>query len=458
MRRPGRLALLALRANRDRNTRTAFPSRSTSTARSSGGPSSRSRNPPRVKRSYGRSSAGDDRLTRRSLVFVCPLAAALSASVLLVSVPGASGSRVAVSPSPGPSVTGARARVADQPAWPLAEIHAITVSGSETSLTSGTTFDTNPSPSPDGSTIAFVSARDGRPDVYLMDADGSNVRRVTTSPFDSAAAPLSGGSSVVWGDGGTTSIAWSPDGQKIAFDAAYAVVPDQCAHDCLHWRIYLAHPDGSGIRLVSDWSRLPSWSPNGRSIAFEQVEIGGAGVGVRVVRPGGTLLAAVGGVSTPRGLTAGPQWSPDGHRLVFGTWPGSRLPERVDVVNADGSHRRAVETGSGAVWSPDGKRLTFIHWLRLYVADAAGAKERQLSGKGEQAAAPAWSPDGRRVAFLRAPGPYSRNAYPRNQIAVVDAGGGPERQLSNEPDGARFDAGPIRAPDGQSLYLAVIQP
>jgi TolB protein len=84
--------------------------------------------------------------------------------------------------------------------------------------------------SPDGRRIAFASARDTRdkdnPELYLMDADGSNVRRLTRTPW--AEGPLS----------------WSPDGRRLAF-WRYPAKP--------RWAFFVMNADGSGVRKVT-WS------------------------------------------------------------------------------------------------------------------------------------------------------------------------------------------------------------
>ena len=74
---------------------------------------------------------------------------------------------------------------------------------SQTNLTSGvpTAFNDEPAFSPDGSKIAFVSERDGNPEIYVMDADGSNAQRLTDDPAADADP------------------AWSADGTRIYFDA-----------------------------------------------------------------------------------------------------------------------------------------------------------------------------------------------------------------------------------------------
>jgi Tol biopolymer transport system component len=84
--------------------------------------------------------------------------------------------------------------------------------------------DQNPAWSPDGQRIAFASDRDGDWDVYIMNADGSGLRRMTANPSTDA-QPV-----------------WLPDGQHIAFRSDRGGV----------WSIYIMGVDGSGLRKVTD--------------------------------------------------------------------------------------------------------------------------------------------------------------------------------------------------------------
>src|SRR5437660_11237850 len=117
----------------------------------------------------------------------------------------------------------------------------------------GVTGDRYPRWSPTSERIAFVSDRDAKPEIYIIDADGKNVRRLTTSPPGvSSTAP-----------------AWSPDGRLIAF--VFGLASDT--------HIFVMNADGTGQRLlVSGRSSGPAWSPDGRKIAFLSDETSGVSV------------------------------------------------------------------------------------------------------------------------------------------------------------------------------------
>ncbi|MBI4260474.1 MAG: PD40 domain-containing protein [Actinobacteria bacterium] len=114
-----------------------------------------------------------------------------------------------------------------------------TVGGDDTRQWEG-----SPAWSPDGTRIAFVGEIGDNPDIWIMDADGSGVVRLTDDP------------------GGDWHPAWSPDGTWIAFQGSF----EEPAGD-----IYLIRPDGSDLRRLTDdpgRDLQPAWSPDGTRIVF----------------------------------------------------------------------------------------------------------------------------------------------------------------------------------------------
>jgi TolB protein len=116
-------------------------------------------------------------------------------------------------------------------------------------LTSSSSIDVSPSYSPDESRLAFCSNRGGGPQVYTMDSDGTNVKRI--SYVDSRYC---------------TSPAWSPKGDKIAFVCAKG-----------GFQIFMADPEGrNAVQLTfSGDNEDPSWAPDGRFLAFSSTNLGG---------------------------------------------------------------------------------------------------------------------------------------------------------------------------------------
>jgi TolB protein len=120
-------------------------------------------------------------------------------------------------------------------------------------LTQNRSIEVSPSWSPDGRKLAFVSDRSGSPQIYVMDSDGANARRLT---FDGNY---------------NTNPAWSPDGRWIAYQGRVGGQFD----------IWLIDPEGSvNLPLISHprSDESPCWSPDSRKIAFSSTRRGSADI------------------------------------------------------------------------------------------------------------------------------------------------------------------------------------
>jgi len=164
------------------------------------------------------------------------------------------------------------------------DIYVAAVDGSgETRLTPMVGNHEAPDWSPDGQTLAFDSDQETAGEVsasislYLMDADGSNHRRVASY----AESPR-----------------WSPDGKAIAFTSRRAG----------YWQVYVMNADGSGLRQVTDgaWDhRYPAWSPDGRWLAFAANRQGRWQLYASAIDGGETLCLTSG-----PGDSSFPSWGP----------------------------------------------------------------------------------------------------------------------------------------------------
>jgi Tol biopolymer transport system component len=210
---------------------------------------------------------------------------------------------------------------------------------------------------------------------------------------------------------------WSPDVEHIAYLAAWA-------HS---WALMVVRPDGSEEHGVSGdlgWPTSgpdhPAWSPDGQRIAFD----GGGSIDY----PQGIYSVRVDG-SDRRLLVkqaAQPAYSPDGTKLAYVAKNGPG----VFVANADGSDPHAVSSrtvswmGWGPSWSPDGRLLAFAALAspEVVVANADGSGERVIADLGSRwvRSAPQWSPDGALLAFTQIPAEYRPF---RSSIVVARADG-----------------------------------
>jgi TolB protein len=229
-------------------------------------------------------------------------------------------------------------------------------------------------------TIAFASAEccgDPDPqkvplDIWLMNGDGSDRRRLTHHPSSE------------------NDPSWSPNGRLLVLRSEDAV--------------YVVDADGTGRRKLVPSGIHPIWSPSGDVIAFSR-DVNGY-----VVNTDGTGVRRV----FVDGFPA--DWSPDGTKIAV-----TRSVSDIYLIGADGKgSRRVSRAGSHDYdpdWSPDGKRIAYggvrgeaVTTVNVYVIDADGTGERRLTnfqqGEGECFYSAVrgidWSPDGKWIAFAMA--------------------------------------------------------
>lgn len=241
----------------------------------------------------------------------------------------------------------------------------LTDEGGDPSTAGGVQFQTDPAWSPDGTRIAFASAREGSFDIYVMEADGTGTTRLTSS------------------EGNEKGPSWSPDGSRIAFSRS---------SDGGH--VWVMKADGTGARRLTDdlaEESEPSWSPDGRWIAYTHRPSGSDIREIRVARPDGSRQRTV----TELGAASyAPAWSPDSKRLAFSAG-GDGARYAIYTVGVDGDDlRRPVRSPGDAfepAWSPDGGEIAFSRDGAIVVTTLAGV-ERRITDPDDNDSSPAWHP------------------------------------------------------------------
>ena len=197
-----------------------------------------------------------------------------------------------------------------------------------------TSLDMAPAWSPDGRRVAFVSNRTGgEGEVFRIDADGSDLRRLTRT-----AAHVS--------DHNPT---WSPDGRWIWFDS------DRPGY--MNREIYRMRPDGSSVQRITRTADgvddgAPDISPDGRRVVFSSTR-GNGDQDVWTMRPDGTDARRLGSGTEIRDEVF-PQWAAGGEQVLywqFGTPDGPR--DTIRLIDADGTGDRALTSGHANDFSPD---------------------------------------------------------------------------------------------------------
>jgi len=252
------------------------------------------------------------------------------------------------------------------------------------------------------STLAFVSNRSGRKEVYLADYDGANGRQLThdnalsVSPAlspngrrlaytgyqagyaDIYVIDLSTGARVrlVKFPGTNSGARFSPDGNQLACTVSKDGNPE----------LYVIGLGGGARRLTHTRGSesCPAWSPDGGEIIYSCDE-GGAPQLYRISSGGGRGRL----LSTGFGYCTEPSWSPDGQRLAFNVRSGGGFA--VAVMDLSGGGARIVAQGENPVWGADSRHLIYSTGSTISLLDVPTGKSTPVvSGLGK-VTEPSWS-------------------------------------------------------------------
>jgi Tol biopolymer transport system component/DNA-binding winged helix-turn-helix (wHTH) protein len=294
-----------------------------------------------------------------------------------------------------------------------------------TSAPAGSVGDLFPAYSPDSKTLALVrSASIASADIYLLKSNESEPKRIT---FDNTSI---------------RGLSWTSDGKEIVFASRRG------GSNYNLWKVSTS--DGVLERLTTNERDVysPKISNQGNRLSYTQ----------SMSDPNiwqFDLGNSRGSESQSHRVIAstleenGPQYSPDGKRIVFASRRSGTF--EIWLCDADGANPRQLTNVGGALtgtprWSPDSRQIVFDSWLggtaAIYVINADGGPPRRVTSDGDEDVTPSWSRDGRWIY-------YGCTRSGSMQIWKVPAEGGSAVQVTREGGFEGFES-----PDGQFFYYA----
>lgn len=273
----------------------------------------------------------------------------------------------------------------------------------------------------DGQWLTFQSAQLGYPcdQQYVMRVDGSAVRRVSD------------------GRGKTTCGWFFPDGARLFF-ASTTAHQDRCppkpdpssgyVWPLDPYDIYTVNRDGTGMRRLTSYDTYTAegvLSPDGKRIVFTSLESGD--LEIYSMNADGTGVRRL--THTP-GYDGGPWWSPDGKKIVY------RANHPTD--SAEIAQYRSLLS----------QKLVRPSRVELFIMNAGGSDQRQITRLGGANFGPSWTPDGSRIIFS------SNYRDPRSgnfDLYMIGEDGSGLEQITAEPG---FDGFPMFSPNGRQLIWA----
>jgi TolB protein len=272
----------------------------------------------------------------------------------------------------------------------------------------------------DGQRLIFQSTRDGRTcdQQYVMNIDGSGVHRVSTG-F------------------GKTTCGYFYDGDRRIFFASTHAADTACpprpdpskgyVWGLDPYDIYVANADGSQLRRLTNYGVYTAegtLSPDGQTIVFTSLKDGD--LDIYTMRIDGTNMKRL---TFQPGYDGGPFFSPDGKRIVYRAW------HPTDTALT--SYRELLR-----------QRLVRPNRMEIWVMNADGSNQHQITNLGGANFAPYFTPDGRKIIFSsNFKNPKSRDF----ELYLVNDDGSGLEQVTHH---AEFDGFPMFSPDGTKLVWA----
>ncbi len=272
----------------------------------------------------------------------------------------------------------------------------------------------------DGKRLIFQSTRDGRScdQEFVMNVDGSNVQRVSTGFGKTTCGYFYDGDAKIF------------FGSTHAADTACPPKPDPSkgyVWGLDPYDIYVANPDGTGLKRLTSYGVYTAegtLSPDGQTIVFTSLKDGD--LDIYTMKIDGTDIKRL---TTQAGYDGGPFFSPDGTKIVYRAWH----PTDTALTNYQGLLKQ---------------RLVRPNRMEIWVMNADGSNQHQITNLGGANFAPFFTPDSKRIIFSsNYKNPHSRNF----ELYLMNEDGSGMEQVTSHPE---FDGFPMFSPDGKQLVWA----
>jgi len=280
----------------------------------------------------------------------------------------------------------------------------------------GSYIGSNPSFSSDGRKIVFGSLRDGHGDIYVMNSDGTNMKRLTnTSAYE--------------GEPG-----FSPDDSKIVFISE--------RDDLTYGRIYIMDSDGSNQkRLTFDkaYDYSPKFSPDNKSIIFGR-DKGNHYTDIYSISVDGSKLKRLTFDENPKGNL---QFSRDGDKIRYSSLNLKTVAPEIYEMSMDGHDVKLIlKLSKGdyhASYSKDDENIVFVSSrmtdykvdfytrTEIFTCNFNGANLKQLTQTKTYKSSPTFSPNGQKIMFLS----QERDGRGKGQIMTMNSDGSDLKVIAN---------------------------
>jgi Tol biopolymer transport system component len=284
--------------------------------------------------------------------------------------------------------------------------------------------------------IAFISSRDGNAEIYVMNADGSNLKRLTHN------------------DGEDGPFSWSPDGSKLCYVSEQPGLVG----------IFVMDADGAHqwllTRIRDNEDTKPVWSSDGSKIAFSAYAE--TSYEIEVINADGTNLT---NLTHSPGDDFDPTWSPDGSHIAFVTQDtllDGSLYRAVCIMNADGTGIDTLHSVTcfappsdgcmffrNTLWSPVDNAVDAVACVEYSTPGAQIYLQfvGTLTSPFQLNFDPVWSPDGSRLAFVS-------NRDGTYEIYVMESDGSNQTRATFSAAGVFGAMWPAWTPDGSKIVYA----